>query len=276
MTRHLLLACVLALPFAAQANDSSCRHSEPRQLALDMDGVRTVKFEIGGNKLRLDATPGADGALSGRACASSAGALAKLKLEQQRDGDQLTVRLYREGPLGGLFSGRGHAWLDLSGSVPDNVLVQLSVGSGDAWVTGASAMSADVGSGDVDARSITGLVTAMVGSGDITLHDIGALDIRSIGSGDIEAQQVRGRVNVGSIGSGDFELEGVAGDVDIGSIGSGDADLRDVRGSVSVGSIGSGDLDVRGAGVDLTVRSLGSGRVRHTGIGGSVDVPRKR
>ncbi|WP_449284241.1 GIN domain-containing protein [Luteimonas qiangzhengi] len=276
MRHRCLLLCALLLPVAAHATDAHCSHSAPRQLQLDMDGVRTVKFEVAGNKLRLDAAASADGALQGRACASSAGALEHLKLEQQRDGDQLTVRLYREGRLGGLFSSRGHAYLDLSGSVPDDVLVQLSVGSGDAWVTGASAVSADVGSGDIDARGIAGLVTAKVGSGDITLHDIGALNVLSIGSGDIEASQVRGSVEVGSIGSGDLELEGVAGDAQIGSIGSGDADLRDVRGSVTVGSIGSGDLDVRGVGADLTVRSVGSGSVRHTGVGGSVDVPRRR
>ncbi|MGY0632895.1 GIN domain-containing protein [Luteimonas sp. A478] len=276
MHHRYLLLCALLLPLAAHAEDDNCRHSAPRQMQLELDGVRTVKFEIGHNKLRLDAGANADGTLQGRACASSAGALDNLKLEQQRDGDQLTVRVYREGRLGGLFSGGGYAYLDLSGSVPDNVLVQLIVGSGDAWLTGASAMSADVGSGDVEARNIAGLVTAKVGSGDITLHDIGALNILSIGSGDIEAHQVRGSVEVGSIGSGDFELEGAAGDVGVGSIGSGDADLRDVRGSISVGSIGSGDLDIRGVGGDLTVRSAGSGSVRHTGVDGSVDVPRRR
>lgn len=269
-------ALLTLLPLAAQADEAHCPHSTPRELQLELEGVRTVRFEIGASKLRLDATSNATGLIQGRACASSTGALDGLRLEQQRDGDQLTVRLQREGLLGGLFFAGKPAYLDLAGSVPDSVLVQLVVGSGDAWLTGAAAMSADVGSGDVDARGIGGLVTAKVGSGDITLHDIGELHVLTLGSGDIEARQVRGHVEVGSIGSGDLELAGIGGNVEIGSIGSGDASLDEVRGNVTVGAIGSGDLDVRGVGGDLHVRGVGSGRVRHAGVAGNTDVPRRR
>jgi len=295
MTRYSLLLCALLLPVAAQAQEAHCRHSEPRQLELDMDGVRTVMFEIGHNNLRLDAASGAAGAIEGRACASNDGWLEDLKIEQRRDGDKLHVRLYRDRQLRGIFLGRNYAYLDLSGSVPDDVLVQLKVGSGDAWLTGASAMSADVGSGDVDARRIAGLATVTVGSGDIELDDIGSLNVLAISSGDVEAGNVRGDVEVGSIGSGDFnlrraggdvrigsigsgdaELQDVKGDVDIGSIGSGDAELRAIGGSVKVDSIGSGDIRARGVGGDLTVSSKGSGSVRHEDVAGQVDVPRKR
>ena len=295
MTRHSLLLFALLLPFAAQAQDSQCRHSQPRQLDLDLDGVRTVTFEVNNNKLRLDATAGAAGAIQGRACASSEGWLENLRMEQRRDGERLHVRLYRDRQVRGIFLGRNYAYLDLSGTLPDDVLVQLKVGSGDAWLTGAAAMSADVGSGDVEARGIAGLVTAKVGSGDIELDDIGSLNVLSIGSGDVEADNVRGDVEVGSIGSGDFRLRGAGGDVKIGSIGSGDAGLQDVEGSVRIGSIGSGDADLRaiggsvkvnstgsgdirarGVGGDLTVSSKGSGEVRHEDVAGRVDVPRKR
>lgn len=295
MTRVLMLACALALPLAAQADDGACRHSDPRQLTLDMDGVSRVMFDIGPHKLRLDASPGADGALSGRACASSDGWLESLKVEQRRDGDRLHVRLYRDRPMRGLFLGRTYARLELSGRVPDNVLVQLQVGSGDARIAGASALSADVGSGDVEARTIAGLVTATVGSGDIELDDIGSLNVLSIGSGDVEAGRVRGDLEVGSIGSGDLEVRGIGGNASVGSIGSGEANLHEVRGNVSIGSIGSGDarlgdvagsvnvnsvgsgdIQARGVGGDLTVSSKGSGDVRHEGVAGSVDVPRRR
>ena len=295
MTRVLMLACALASPLAAQADDGACRHSDPRQLTLDMDGVSRVMFDVGPHKLRLDASPGADGALSGRACASSDGWLESLKVEQRRDGDRLHVRLYRDSPMRGIFLGRTYARLDLAGSIPDSVLVQLQVGSGDAWVTGASAMSADVGSGDVEARTIAGLVTVKVGSGDIELDDIGSLNVLSIGSGDVEAGRIRGDLEVGSIGSGDLEVRGIGGNPRVGSIGSGDANLYEVRGNVSIGSIGSGDarlrdiggsgdinsvgsgdIEVRDVGGDLTVFSKGSGAIRHEGVAGSVDVPRRR
>ena len=296
MTRVSLLLCaLLLLPLAAQAQDSNCRHSDPRQLDLDLDGVRTVMFEIGHNKLRLEAASGAGGAIDGRACASSESWLEDLKVEQRRDGDRLHVRLYRDRKIRGIFLGRNYSYLEMSGSVPDDVLVQLTVGSGDAWLTGASAMSADVGSGDVEARRIAGLVTAKVGSGDIELDDVGALEVLSIGSGDVEAGNVRGDFEVGSIGSGDLEVRGIGGNASIGSIGSGDANLYQVRGNVSIGSIGSGDarlrevggsvtvnsigsgdLEARGVGGDLTVTSKGSGSVRHEDVDGQVDVPRRR
>lgn len=293
--KRLILASLLVLPLLAHAQERHCRHSEPRQLQLQLDGVRTVMFDIGANKLRLDATAGASSALQGRACAANARWLEQLKVEQERQGDRLTVRLWRDGRTSGLSLGSNYAYLDLSGSIPDDVLVQLKVGSGDAWLTGAAAMSADVGSGDVEARRIAGLATVKVGSGDIELDDIGALKVLSIGSGDVEAGNVRGDVEVGSIGSGDFNLRGAGGDVQIGSIGSGDADLQEVRGSVSIGSIGSGDadlrgigggvsvdtigsgdLDARGVGGDLRVGSKGSGSIRHSDVAGQLDVPRRR
>lgn len=265
---------LLAVPAAAHAQDRPCRESEPRELQLDLAGVRTVMFDIGPNRLRLDAAPGADGRISGRACASSAGRLEELRLTQQRDGDRLLVRAGRDG--GGILSfGSSYAYLDLSGRIPDDVLVQLKVGSGDAWLAGAARMSADVGSGDVEATGIRGLATAKVGSGDVVLDDVGALQVLSIGSGDLEARNVRGDVEVGDIGSGDFELRRAGGDVEIGSIGSGDAELEDVAGSVAVGSIGSGDLQVANVRGDLTVRSKGSGSVHHDGVAGALDLPRR-
>ena len=80
---------------------------------------------------------------------------------------------------------RDSAYMKLSSTLPDHINVQLKVGSGDATVIGAPILSADVGSGDVQARNIRGLVAASVGSGDIDLKDIGALQVISVGSGDL-------------------------------------------------------------------------------------------
>lgn len=271
-----LIAASLALPLAAQAeDDSKCRHSQPRDLALQLEGVRTVRFEIGSNKLRVDGAERPDATLRGRACASSEAMLASLVLEQQRSGETLTVTLRRTSNSTG-WMGNQYAYMDLSGQVPANVLVQTVVGSGDAWVTGVSAASADVGSGDAELRRIQGRATAKVGSGDITIDDAGELKVLSIGSGDVEARGVRGPVEVGSIGSGDFKLEGAGGDVRIGSLGSGDIDLRDVHGNVRVGSIGSGDVDARGVGGDLEVAAKGSGGISHRDVRGAVTVPSRR
>lgn len=274
--RPLIALFILSLLSpAAFADDGKCRHSAPRDLKLDIGDARAVVFEIGPHDLRLAASPKAPGRVQGRACASDPKALEDLVVTQQRVGDKLVVRVGRERNVINLF-GSYYASLELEGTLPDDVMVQLKVGSGDAWVSGASALSIDTGSGDVEAKRIRGAVTAKVNSGDIALDDIGSLHVLSIGSGDMSVDNVRGAVEVGSIGSGDFELDGAQGGVQIGSIGSGDAYAGDIGGDVRVGSIGSGDFTARDVRGGLTVRSVGSGSVEHSGVAGKVDVPDRR
>ena len=271
----LLALAVAVAPSARADDDRACRHSAPQSLALDIGDARTVEFHVGNGRLRLDGKPGRAGSLQGRACASSAEALSRLRLEQSREGDTLVVRMVREERSGWSF-GNHYAYLDLAGSVPDDLGIEVSVGSGDAWASGLSELGLTVGSGDADARRIRGRVDARVGSGDIVLADIGSLDIGSVGSGDASARGVRGDARVGSVGSGDVDLADVDGSVDVGSLGSGDIGIERVSGSVMFGSIGSGDVEIDGVGGDLRVRALGSGSVDHAGVAGRVELPRKR
>ncbi|WDS37103.1 DUF4097 family beta strand repeat-containing protein [Pseudoxanthomonas sp.] len=250
-----LAAVLLATPLLASAQDAHCKFSEPRSLKLDLAGAKSVLFEVGSNDLKLKATAGADSALAGRACASSQDLLKGLTVTQKRSGDKLVVSLAEDRPFKISF-GSSYSYLDLTGTVPNDVLVQLDVGSGDASLSGAKAASADVGSGDVDLRDIAGLVTTKIGSGDLKLDGAGALKVLSIGSGDLEAARVTGKAEVGSIGSGDVNLSDVTGDVEVGSIGSGDLTVHGVRGNLTVHSRGSGDIDQR----DVT---------------GTVDVPKE-
>ena len=274
MHKTFVLAALLAAPGAAFATQP-CAFTAPQSLNLDLGNSKIVLFEVNSHDLRLQASPGAKAALSGRACASSQELLDQLSLTQRKDGDKLIVTLQRKNQGLNFNFGNSYSYLDLTGSLPDDVLVQLKVGSGDASLAGAQSMSADVGSGDVSARDIKGLATAAVGSGDVEFNNIGSLYLLSVGSGDAKVNGVRGDARVGSVGSGDVELKGVQGAVSIESIGSGDVDVRDSRGAVRLGSLGSGDLDVRGA-ASLKVDRLGSGSVNHSGISGSVDLPKKR
>ncbi|MPS36645.1 DUF4097 domain-containing protein [Stenotrophomonas acidaminiphila] len=269
-----LLFALALLPGVALA-DEHCKFSQPQAMDLALAGVKAVVFEVNSHDLRLQASPGARAALSGRACASSQDLLGQLSLTQEKVGDKLVVRLQRESRGLNIGFGSSYAWLDITGTLPDTLLVQLKVGSGDASLSGAQAMSADVGSGDVKARDIKALATAAVGSGDIELDNVGALHVVSIGSGDARVGGVRGDARVGSIGSGDLELRDVQGNVEIDSIGSGDADIGGVRGTVGLGTLGSGDLRVRDAG-GLRVRHSGSGSIDHSGIRGTVELPKKR
>ncbi len=269
MIRTFAVASLLLLPLVALADEPQCQHSEPRALKLDVAGAKSVVFQVNQHDLVLQAGPGT-AELSGRACASRADLLKDLVVTQSKEGGKLIVKLERVNPGISILSGNQYAYLDLRGTIPDNVLVQLKVGSGAVSVTGAHSLSADVGSGDVEARDIKGVVTAAVGSGDLELTGIGSLNLLSLGSGDVSVTGVRGNAEVGTVGSGDLELEDVGGDVKITSLRSGDIDLVDVRGNVTLGALGSGDLDVRDVGGDLQVTSRGSGSVRHSGVAGKV------
>lgn len=271
--RKSLFSLLFLLPAAAFAASPECQHSQPRDLQLDLAGIKAVIFEVEANDLTLQASANAKAELKGQACTSDAKLLDQLQLTQRKSGDKLHVSLHREGVSSGIFFGKNYAYLKIAGTLPDNVTVQLKVGSGDASVSGAAIVSADVGSGDAKASDTRGLVAAKVGSGDIEVDGAGSLQVISVGSGDLIAKRIRGPVKIGNIGSGDLSLNGATGDVEIGSIGSGDADIRDVSGNLNVDSLGSGDIDASGIRGDFTLRSKGSGSASHNGVGGRVSVP---
>ncbi|MDG2526411.1 DUF4097 family beta strand repeat-containing protein [Stenotrophomonas sp. HITSZ_GD] len=264
---------LLVLPAVAQADEPQCKASEPRELKLDLAGVKSVLFEVNHHDLHVQGGPGGAGSLSGRACASSQERLKQLTVTQRKSGDQLIVTLARK--TDGFWIGNTYAYLDIRASIPATLPVRLDVGSGDAEATGIAALAVDTGSGDVKGRDIKGAVTAKTGSGDIQLERIGALTVSSIGSGDFRATRINGAVDVGVVGSGDLDLAEVAGNVHIGSVGSGDVDVRGAQGSVVVDSIGSGDLTVRDVSGDLTVKRKGSGDVSHSGVRGKTSVPKE-
>lgn len=267
----ILLAASLLLPLAAQAGDR-CGHSAPRDLDLDLTGVKTVVFQIGAHTLRVEATKGAAAAVSGRACASSAALLPKLTVNRQRSGDTLRVELKNE--QGVSFWGvNRYAYLDLRATLPDTIAVQVDIGSGDAFVSGVASLAGDVGSGDLQVRDVRGTFYADVGSGDIQAERVGALHVVSVGSGDLAVRDVRGDVRIGDVGSGDLTIVGARGKVEAGEIGSGDVSLQDIGGDVHLARVGSGDFHVDGARGDLTVDHAGSGSVLHRNIAGRVRVP---
>lgn len=267
----LLLA---ALPFAASAQ-RACQDSEARDLALDLNGIKTLVFEIGAQELVLTASKDAAVSVKAKACASQSSLLQQLSLTQHRADDKLIVRADRDANMS-WNSGKRYAYLQVRASLPDTLPVQVKVGSGEAAVSGVASLSLDVGSGDAKASRVRGMVYADVGSGDIELDDIGGLNAISVGSGDLTARGVRGSATIGSVGSGDLDVSGTEGAVRLGSVGSGDARLTDIGGDITVDRVGSGDLDVERTRGRLTVRKLGSGSLNHRDVAGSVDVPRNR
>jgi len=257
MIRTLAVASLLLLPLTALANEPQCTFNEARDLKLDLAGAKAVVFEVNQHDLVLQAGPGA-AQLGGRACASNADWLRELTVTQQKVGDKLVVRLQRDARNTLTISGSSYAYLDMRGTVPDSILVQLKVGSGDVILDGAGALNLlSVGSGDFKARNIRG--DAKVGT---------------IGSGDFELDTVGGNVEIGVVGSGDTDVRKAKGNVRVGTVGSGDTDLRDIGGSVTVVRDGSGDVTARDVGGDLRVANSGSGDIRHSNVRGRVELPR--
>src|SRR3546814_9978619 len=122
----LILGALLLLPLAATAADQHCEHSQPRNLQLDMAGVKTVGFEIGTNDLDLLAFAAPGNTVEERACAARYGDLSQLVLKQHKSGDWLVVTAKRKGKFGGFsLFGSNYAYMKLQASVPVSVTVQL-------------------------------------------------------------------------------------------------------------------------------------------------------
>ena len=251
--RAILASLLLLVPLAGHVADR-CAFEAPRNMSLDLAGVRTVQIEV--NSYDLHVTGRADARkldVTGRACASDRDLLDHLVVTQRREGDQLILEL-GDGRGFRLFGG-GETELEVTVQMPADLPLSVDVGSGDAEVGGVRAVDSHVGSGDLHVRNASGRFATSVGSGDIEANDVGSLEVSSVGSGDLT-------------------VSGVNGDARVGSIGSGDVRLRNVRGSVRADTLGSGDLDVDGVGGDLSLGAKGSGDVSHNGVKGKVDVPR--
>ncbi|KRG54509.1 DUF4097 family beta strand repeat-containing protein [Stenotrophomonas maltophilia] len=269
-----LLACsaLLLLPLSALAADApNCKFTAARALKLDVAGARTVVFEVNQHDLKVVASAGG-GQLEGRACASSQEWLDQLVLDQRKVGDKLVVSLRRDGRQSGISLGNSYAWLDIRGSVPDNLPLQFKVGSGDASVENAQSLSMDVGSGDAVARGTRGSIHAAVGSGDLNIDGGSSLNLLSLGSGDVTVRNISGDVSTGTVGSGDLKITDVRGNARLDTVGSGDIEFKRVKGSVEVGVVGSGGIDLADIGGNVHVRSHGSGDIQVDGVGGSLTV----
>jgi hypothetical protein len=253
--RRLILAVLLLAPLASYAED--CKYEAPRNLTLDLNGVREVEVDLHSHDLHLTGTDAKGGAVTGRACASDQKVLDDLTVTQRREGDRLIVEAGGHSRINISLFGHTSSSLKLDMQVPAQIPVVLNVGSGDAWVTNLQKLSSQVGSGDLHVSKIAGAFSTSVGSGDIEGNDVGSLD-------------------TGSVGSGDLKMNGVRGDARVGSIGSGDVGIRNVSGNVRVDTLGSGDLTVRDVQGDLTLGAKGSGDVNHSGVKGKVSLPHDR
>ncbi|MBV8156218.1 MAG: hypothetical protein JO278_01100, partial [Dyella sp.] len=88
--RRLLLAVLLFAPLASHADE--CKYEAPRNLTLDLAGVREVQVDLHSHDLHLTGNSGAaGGTVTGRACASDPKLLDALTVTQRREGDRLII-----------------------------------------------------------------------------------------------------------------------------------------------------------------------------------------
>ncbi|MFC5740247.1 DUF4097 family beta strand repeat-containing protein [Dyella tabacisoli] len=242
MHRALFIALFLA-PFAVHAADD-CKYQAPRNLKLDLSGVRVLQVELHSHDLHLTGSDGTKGAeLTGRACASDPKLLDELVVTQHREGDRLVVEAGGTSHSNISLFARSYTNLELNLQVPSQLPIVLNVGSGDAWATGVKQLEGHVGSGELHVSKIAGALITSVGSGDVDANDIGALELGSLGSGALKADGIKGDAKIGSIGSGEVALSHVGGSVHADTLGSGDLTVRDVRGDLSLAAKGSGDVN---------------------------------
>lgn len=272
--RSIVVLLLLFVSSSAFATD--CANHADRSFNVDRADIRTVVAKLGSNDLKVRGVNGLSRIeVQARACASDAGDLDRLVINQRRDGDRFIVETNRnKGSYTFSLFGSSYAYLELEIRVPSDLAVVVESGSGDVDARDLASLSYEAGSGDLDVENIAGELVVEVGSGDVEGSGVGRFHLVSTGSGDFNLRDIRGDVEVGKGGSGDIDLRKVAGSIRVGRIGSGDLDFSDVEGDVTVESIGSGDIDADNVRGNLTVKSRGSSDITHRNIGGKVNVPK--
>ena len=158
--RRLLIAALLLAPFSVFAADQ-CKFSAPRNLQLDLSGVRAVQIDVHSYELHLNGSPGVTrGELTGRACASDSALLDHLQVTQRREGDQLLIDIGGDNHFSWHMFGDSYTSLEVQLSLPTNLPVSVNVGSGDADVSNVAQLEGRVGSGELHARQIAGQLSA--------------------------------------------------------------------------------------------------------------------
>lgn len=276
MIRPFIATAFLLAAGSASADD--CEFTAPRNLELPQEAATRLNLLARAGDLRVTGVPGAKQIeLRGRACASSAEALAQLNLVHSREGSTLNVSATAPAENSGFkLFGSNYAYIDLEVRMPQGMLLDLDDSSGDIEIVDAGAIDLRDSSGDIDIRGARGDVAISDSSGDIEIDQAdGSVTVRSDSSGDIRIQGVRRDVSVEEDSSGDIRISDVTGSARVDHDSSGDIRFKHIGGNAEVGSDSSGSVgadDIKG---DFTVRekSGGSSAIEHSDVGGKVSVP---
>jgi hypothetical protein len=252
-------AVVLALliPGRIRAQD----YTAPRNAVVNAAGARSIRVIAGAGFLHINGRPGLTQVrVTGVARASSRRILDEIKLQAERQGDVVLIKMVvPEGASSfwNLFHGSYSQALDLTIDVPVGTPLDVTDGSGETTIKGTGPVTIVDGSGDLEVTGITGRVDITDGSGNITIHGV---------DGDVHVDD----------GSGDIDANNITGNFTIGADGSGSVDIAGVGGTMRIDAKGSGPVNVSRVGGDFIVDSKGSGNIDYNTIKGTVSIPEKR
>lgn len=236
-----------------------------------------LRVEITSGELRVEATETATSTVLLEPMRDSSGArrlIEEIQVNQQGDEISVIFPKFR----GGLFGSKAEVRATVT--VPIDSATRIRSGSADVLGTGqfgeidVQAGSGDVsfeetasakiqtGSGDVDLKTIDGVLEVKAGSGDVTCGSVTGAARINTGSGDIFVTSAGGQVNI-KAGSGDVVITEAAESVDA-MTGSGDLLVKRLVHGRLKAKTGSGDVLVGvpdGTAAFLDVMSI-SGSVR--------------
>jgi len=222
------------LPATVLAQD----YDAPRNATVNASGATVLKVDARAGQLRVTARHGlTEVRVRGTARAGSRGILEDIKLEAERKGNEVIVRVVV--PEMRNWSGDNYAALDLVIETPATLPLDV-----------------DDSSGDIVVESVGGRIRIRDTSGEIRVRDAGS---------DVWISDT----------SGGIDVSGVKGSVDVDEDSSGEIEIYDVTGSVRVGRDSSGSIDVSRVGGDFVVERDGNGSIDYDGVKGKVDIPNK-
>jgi len=231
--RSLIVTAMFLASIACAAADD---YEEPRDLAIDANGIETLTINVGAGSLYVEGVEGLD----------SIEVKATIVIPDEDDDDarkiiekNLTLSLdsgngeavlkseFDQGFWGSGSSGR----VDLEVRAPSTLAVSIDDGSGSMEVANFSAeVRIDDGSGSIDVQQV-GTLNIDDGSGSIDISGANGDVYVNDGSGSITIEAVTGTVTIDD-GSGSIRVSDVSEDLIIIDDGSGSLSFSDIRGTV--------------------------------------------
>src|ERR1700709_972692 len=127
--------------FSAGAMANECAFEEPRNLDIDVAGLRTLETTLGSSDLRAEGVASLTKIeVRGRACSSDQARLAGLTIDQRRDGDTVSLATHQADHQTFSTFGSNYAYIDLQVRMPLALALRVRSNSGDADLKNLSSL----------------------------------------------------------------------------------------------------------------------------------------